>query len=182
MTPAAAGTDGGRAVLRCGTAWRQRDDEQRHGKQANGVLPGSNHAHIVSFSSEADRVAQAVLEDPAAHAINNPIVTDSIPAARIRQEVGSWDGVTVAPHRYGGIEFRVGRRELGHLHGSRLADLPFPVVVRNELIGAGLARPHHILPDSGWVSRWIHEDADVDAVIQLFRMNYDRAWLGRNTT
>jgi hypothetical protein len=31
--------------------------------------------------------------------------------------------VTVAPHRFGGVEFRVGRRELGHLHGNRLADL-----------------------------------------------------------
>ena len=39
-------------------------------------------------------------------------------AARIEREVGSWDGVTVSPHRYGGIEFRVGRRELGHLHRS----------------------------------------------------------------
>ena len=55
---------------------------------------------------------------------------------RIEREVGSWDGVTVSPHRYGGIEFRRGRRELGHLHGDRLADLPFPVTVRRELVAA----------------------------------------------
>lgn len=47
-------------------------------------------------------------------------------ADRIRAEVGSWDGVEVRPHRFGGIEFRLGRRELGHLHGDRIADLPFP--------------------------------------------------------
>ena len=40
--------------------------------------------------------------------------------AQIRDEVVSWEGVTIAPHRFGGIEFRVGRLELGHLHGHRL--------------------------------------------------------------
>ena len=34
---------------------------------------------------------------------------------RIRRELLSWPSVTVAPHRYGGIEFRLGKRELGHL-------------------------------------------------------------------
>lgn len=48
-------------------------------------------------------------------------------ADHIAREISSWPGVTSAPHRFGGIEFRVGRRELGHLHGDHLADLPFPV-------------------------------------------------------
>ena len=52
-------------------------------------------------------------------------------------EVSSWAGVETRPHRFGGVEFRVGRRELGHLHGDRLADLPFPVRVRQELVAAG---------------------------------------------
>jgi hypothetical protein len=97
-------------------------------------------------------------------------------AARIEREVASWPGVSVEPHRFGGKEFRVGRRELGHLHGSRLADLPFPVRVREELVRAGKAQPHHILPGSGWVSRSIVGDADVAAVVALFRLNYERAW------
>src|ERR1044072_568434 len=58
------------------------------------------------------------------------------PRARIAREVGSWDGVTVAPHRFGGVEFRVGRRELGHVHGDRLADLPFPIAILRELVAA----------------------------------------------
>ena len=98
-------------------------------------------------------------------------------AARIEREVGSWDGVTVSPHRYGGIEFRVGRRELGHLHGDRLADLPFPIAIRRQLVAAGRAETHHILPDSGWVSVRLRRDADTDNVIALFRMNYERPWL-----
>jgi hypothetical protein len=107
-------------------------------------------------------------------------VADSI-LAQIQREVGSWDGVTMGPHRYGGIEFRVGRRELGHLHGSRLADLPFPVAVRNELIASGSAERHHILPTSGWVSRWIRGEADAEGVIELFRLNYERPWLRRES-
>jgi luciferase-like monooxygenase len=100
-------------------------------------------------------------------------------AARIEREVGSWEGVTVSPHRFGGLEFRVGRRELGHLHGDRLADLPFPVPIRRELVAAGRVEPHHILPESGWVSVRLRRDADVDATIELFRFNYARPWLQR---
>ena len=92
---------------------------------------------------------------------------------RIAAEVGAWEGVTVHPHRFGGVEFRVGRRELGHLHGSRLADLPFPVRVRERLAAEGKAQPHHVLPESGWVSVPIRTDADVQRVVDLFRMNYE---------
>jgi len=92
----------------------------------------------------------------------------------IEQEVASWPGVSVEPHRFGGVEFRLGRRELGHLHGSRLADLPFPVKTRERLVAAGRAQPHHVLPDSGWVSFYIRDAADIPAVVELFRLNYDR--------
>ena len=77
-------------------------------------------------------------------------------------------------HRFGGVEFRLGRRELGHLHGDRMADLAFPRRVRDELIATGRARPHHVLPESGWVTVPIDAD-DVDAVIALFRLAYERA-------
>ncbi len=95
-------------------------------------------------------------------------------ADRISREVLSWAGVTAEPHRFGGVEFRLGRRELGHLHGDRLADLPFPRAVREQLVSVGQAEPHHILPDSGWVTRRIRSEADVAEVIDLFRLNYDR--------
>ena len=96
-------------------------------------------------------------------------------AARIQEEVGSWDGVEIGPHRFGGIEFRLGRHELGHLHGDRIADLPFPRRVRDELIAAGRARPHHVLPDTGWVTATIDDPDGVRSVIELFRLSYDRA-------
>lgn len=94
----------------------------------------------------------------------------------IAREVTSWPGVTAGRHRFGGTEFRLGRRELGHLHGSRIADLPFPLLVRNELVESGRAEPHHVFPDSGWVTFRMHNRADVPAVVALFRLNYERPW------
>jgi predicted DNA-binding protein (MmcQ/YjbR family) len=67
----------------------------------------------------------------------------------------------------------LGTREIGHLHGDRLLDVPFPKRERNDLVAAGLARPHHILPESGWVSFFIEKDADVDAAIALLRRSHD---------
>jgi len=43
-----------------------------------------------------------------------------------RLGLGSWAGVEALPHRFGGTEYRYGRKELGHVHGDRLADLPLP--------------------------------------------------------
>jgi hypothetical protein len=92
----------------------------------------------------------------------------------VRAAVASWDGVTTGSHRFGGIEFRVGRRELGHLHGT-IADLPFPRRIRDELIATGRARRHHVLPRSGWVTAPMRTSSEVSSVIELFRQNYDRA-------
>jgi len=86
-----------------------------------------------------------------------------------------WPGVTAHPHRFGGTEYRLGRRELGHVHGDSLADIPFPKRVRNELVTAGKALPHHVLPDSGWVSVPIRSPEDVQSVIELLRQAYDLA-------
>ena len=68
----------------------------------------------------------------------------------IHQAALSWPGVTAGPHRFGGTEYRLGKRELGHVHGDYLIDIPFPKRVRNELVSAGLAEPHHVLPLTIW--------------------------------
>ena len=93
----------------------------------------------------------------------------------IQKTVKSRPGVTERPHRFGGIQFSLGERELGHLHGDSMADLPFTRAVRDELIAAGRARPHHVLPDSGWVTYRLSSAADVPGAIALFRLSYERA-------
>ena len=92
----------------------------------------------------------------------------------IRDAVMSWPGVTSVRHRFGGTEYRFGKKEMGHVHGDRLADLPVPRRLHDELIAAGRAQPHHVLPETGWISVWIDGPEDAPAVIELFRMQYDR--------
>jgi hypothetical protein len=95
-------------------------------------------------------------------------------ARLIADEVTGWDGVTQQRHRFGGVEFRLGRRELGHLHGDGLADLPYPKRIAAMLIETGRAEPHRFAR-GGWVSKPIRGPEDVDEVVELFRLSYERA-------
>ena len=52
---------------------------------------------------------------------------------QITDEVTSWPGVTAGPGRRGEFAFKVGRREIGHLHGDRAAHFSFPKQVWAEL-------------------------------------------------
>lgn len=130
----------------------------------------------------ADEAGGAGYEDFHAGIIGDWCAADSfryteIVSARseIEAAVLSWPGTRANPHRFGGVEFTLGTREIGHLHGNSLADIPFPTKVRDELIAAGLAQPHHILPDTGWISFRIRSDEDVQAAIALFKRSYDIA-------
>lgn len=93
---------------------------------------------------------------------------------RIRDKVLAWEGTESRPHRFGGIEFRVNGHEIGHLHGDRLADLPFPKRTREKLVSEGKAQTHHVLPQTGWVSYRIRDEDDVEGALELFRRNYKR--------
>ena len=80
---------------------------------------------------------------------------------KIVDAIALWEGVSAEPHRFGGTEFRLGRRELGHVHGDSLADIAFPMKVRERLIAEGRVEPHHILPNSGWITFRFRKEADV---------------------
>ena len=94
---------------------------------------------------------------------------------RIQEAVLSWPNVSAHAHRFGGTEYRSGKRELGHIHGDYLVDIPFPKRVRDEIVSAGLAEPHHVLPNSGWISFYLNEPADVDKAIALLRQSFELA-------
>lgn len=94
----------------------------------------------------------------------------------------TWEGIESHPHRFGGTEFRIGKREIGHIHGDSLVDIPFPKKVRDEIVAAGEAQPHHILPDSGWVSFYLREDGDVERAIALLKCSYEIALKQKSKT
>ncbi len=95
---------------------------------------------------------------------------------RITETVLGWADVHAEPHRFGGTEYRLGpKREIGHIHGDHLVDIPFPTKVRDQIVAEGRALPHHILPKSGWVSFYLQQPADVDAAISLLKLSYELA-------
>jgi hypothetical protein len=94
----------------------------------------------------------------------------------ITHAVMSWPGITKHPHRFGGTEFCLGeRREIGHIHGDELVDIPFSIKVRDELIAAGRAEAHHVLLKIGAVSFFLREAEDVPRAIELLRLSYQLA-------
>ena len=100
----------------------------------------------------------------------------------ITNAVTAWAGVTVAPHRFGGVEYVIGKREIGHIHGDHLVDIPFPKKVRDEIVAAGRAQPHHILPETGWVSFYLWQEADVEQAIALLHESYQIAQKQKSKT
>jgi Family of unknown function (DUF5519) len=95
---------------------------------------------------------------------------------RIIAEVTSWPGVAAGPGRRGEFAFTVGRRSLGHLHGDRAAHFGFPKRVWAELRAQGRITDHPVFPGKqGPAARRIDSEADVEDVIALLRLNYDRA-------
>lgn len=97
------------------------------------------------------------------------------PSSRITETVTSWPGVTAGPGRRGEFAFRVGGREIGHLHGDHAAHFSFPKSTWQELREQGRIAPHPVFPGSaGLASREIDNEDDVGDVIRLMRLNYDR--------
>ena len=94
---------------------------------------------------------------------------------QITEEVTSWPGVEAGPGRRGEFAFKVGRREIGHLHGDRAAHFSFPKEVWRGLRKEGRVVDHPVFPGKqGPAARRIEDDADVRDVIALLRLNYDR--------
>lgn len=100
--------------------------------------------------------------------------------ALLEREVLSWDGVwkkrdEEGPGGVGVTGYRLGRRQIGHVHDDGHADLRFPNEVRDELIRTGKAKPHPAFPDSRTTASYdIRIPEDVPGALYLFRMSYDR--------
>jgi hypothetical protein len=94
----------------------------------------------------------------------------------IADEVTTWPGVAAGPgDRGSSVAFRLGRRELGHLHGNHAAHFSFPKDVWDELWAQGRIEPHPVFPDArGPAAVRIENADDVHDVIALLRLNYER--------
>jgi hypothetical protein len=98
----------------------------------------------------------------------------------IEREVLGWPGVWKkrdedGPGGIGVTGYRVGRRQIGHVHDDGHADFRFPVEVRKDLIRTGMAIAHPAFPHSRTtVSYNIRTPEDVAGALELFRRSYER--------
>ncbi len=92
----------------------------------------------------------------------------------LEAEVSAWPNVAVHPHRFVGREFRFGHAEVGHVHMGGIVDIPFPRLIRDALLDQGLAEEHHWVPNSGWITFHVRNEADLKHALWLMRLSYLR--------
>lgn len=98
------------------------------------------------------------------------------PSVRITKEVTSWPGVEAGPGSRGEFAFKLGRREIGHLHGDEVLHTAFPKALWTKLHEEGRIEYHPVFPGKpGYAARRIETEDDISDVIELLRLNYDRA-------
>jgi hypothetical protein len=94
---------------------------------------------------------------------------------QITEEVTLWPEVEAGVGRRGEFAFKVGRREIGHLHGDHAAHFSFPKQVWTELFEQGRIVHHPVFPGrQGPAARRIEDEEDIRDVIELLRLNYVR--------
>lgn len=92
--------------------------------------------------------------------------------AGLIDEVDSWPGVTTGEHRFGGTEWRVGPREIGHVHSWGMLDIAYLRALRDALIDEGRTGGHHLLDQSGWTTFYLESPEDYDHARWLVRLSY----------
>jgi aspartyl/asparaginyl beta-hydroxylase (cupin superfamily) len=75
---------------------------------------------------------------------------------------------------FGVIEFRLGKFELGHIHRDNRADFPLSGEERRDLLSHGMVIRHHNRRP-GWATRYMTSSADISAIIEIFRFQFEIA-------
>lgn len=99
---------------------------------------------------------------------------------QIEREVLGWPGVWKkrdgnGPGGIGVTGYRLGQRQIGHVHDNGHADFRFPREIRDRLIQSGRAIPHPAFPDSRTTASYqIQSAEDAPGALDLFHMGYER--------
>jgi hypothetical protein len=97
------------------------------------------------------------------------------PSEQITDTVTAWPGVEAGYGKRGEWGFYVKGHEVGHLHGDRAAHFALGKELGESLRERGMVVDHPVFPGkSAMAARGIEDQADVDEVIELMRINYDR--------
>jgi hypothetical protein len=97
------------------------------------------------------------------------------PSEQITDTVTAWPGVEAGYGKRGEWGFRVNGHEVGHLHGDQAAHFSFGRELGTNLRERGMVVDHPVFPGKpAMAARRIDTQEDVDEVIELMRVNYDR--------
>jgi predicted DNA-binding protein (MmcQ/YjbR family) len=103
--------------------------------------------------------------------ITNPKLFDWIDD--IEKKILTWPGTTATTHKYGGLQFNYGNKELGHIHSNGLLDMLLNRQLKQQLMQQNSrVQDHHILKKTGWLSFYMESYGDKEFVLELFEMAY----------
>jgi hypothetical protein len=105
------------------------------------------------------------------------VVTAPNVTAAIREttkDVLRWPEVTRSRHRLGGRQFNYRGIEMGHIHSNGVADIRLNAREHDDVLARGLAQPHHVAPQSTWVTYYIDARSDAQNVDGLFEIPFRR--------
>ena len=85
----------------------------------------------------------------------------------IESTVRARPGMHVGVHRLGGMGFFFRGKESSHIHGNGLLDCLVGRANRDQLVESGCALPHHVFPQSGWISFWVRDENDIEPALEL---------------
>jgi hypothetical protein len=100
----------------------------------------------------------------------NPELINAI--EKIENEVAGWNDIQRSVHKFGGIQFNCGTREVGHIHSNGILDILFSRKMKADLLQGGRISDHHVFMQSGWISFYIHTEADIQMAIELLALSY----------
>lgn len=84
-------------------------------------------------------------------------------------------GVTKAPHRFGGVEFRVYGLEFMHSHSDTYLDVHLSKEDQARILSEHKAQQHQFAPEAGWVTVRIHSVADDRNAREVIMLAYSRS-------
>jgi hypothetical protein len=90
----------------------------------------------------------------------------------MEDEISRWPGIKIGLHRYGGLQFNIGRKEFGHIHSNGLLDIRFSKIGKQELLLEGKVSHHHVFPSSGWISFRVQTSEDTSYALTLLKSSY----------
>ena len=91
----------------------------------------------------------------------------------IEDEVTAWHGVSSKMHKYGGLQFDVHDKEIGHIHGNGVVDILLSRANKDQLLSEGKVTDHHTFKNSGWITYILNGQESKEYALRLFKISYD---------